>query len=137
MCAAGLAAECTLGSHIFSMSRFWPTLQHASHVPDTVSVAHIEVEQLKILDGEQVLVLDEADRLLDAGYGKHLEALMRRLPKQRRTGVAFLRNSRSPLSRVSRPPGTDMQGLQLALIGACTCMPWQQHRTMVALRCVN
>lgn len=34
----------------------------------------------------QVLVLDEADRLLDAGYGKHLEALMRRLPKQRRTG---------------------------------------------------
>ena len=36
----------------------------------------------------EVLVLDEADRLLDAGYGKHLEALMRRLPKQRRTGGA-------------------------------------------------
>ncbi len=38
----------------------------------------------------QVLVLDEADRLLDAGYGKHLEALMRRLPKQRRTGACML-----------------------------------------------
>ena len=37
----------------------------------------------------EVLVLDEADRLLDAGYGKHLEALMRRLPKQRRTGAAL------------------------------------------------
>ena len=36
----------------------------------------------------EVLVLDEADRLLDAGYGRHLEALMRRLPKQRRTGAA-------------------------------------------------
>jgi ATP-dependent RNA helicase DDX55/SPB4 len=35
----------------------------------------------------EVLVLDEADRLLDAGYGKHLEVLMRRLPKQRRTGA--------------------------------------------------
>lgn len=40
--------------------------------------------------GAQVLVLDEADRLLDAGYGKHLEALMRRLPKQRRTGGFLL-----------------------------------------------
>ncbi len=39
----------------------------------------------------EALVLDEADRLLDAGYGKHLEALMRRLPKQRRTGAAPLR----------------------------------------------
>ena len=45
-------------------------------------------ERSKVLDAKrlEVLVLDEADRLLDAGYGKHLEALMRRLPKQRRTG---------------------------------------------------
>ncbi|MCJ1296801.1 hypothetical protein MMC34_008368, partial [Xylographa carneopallida] len=44
-------------------------------------------ERSKVLDARklEVLVLDEADRLLDAGYGKHLENLMRRLPKQRRT----------------------------------------------------
>ncbi len=49
-------------------------------------------ERSKVLDPKhlEVLVLDEADRLLDAGYGKHLENLMRKLPKQRRTGEAFL-----------------------------------------------
>ncbi len=50
----------------------------------------------------QVLVLDEADRLLDAGYGKHLEALMRRLPKQRRTGNDYLPPaSKVPLKHVN------------------------------------
>ena len=46
-------------------------------------------ERSKVLDPKhlEVLVLDEADRLLDAGYGRHLENLMRRLPKQRRTGT--------------------------------------------------
>ena len=50
-------------------------------------------ERSKVLDAKklEVLVLDEADRLLDAGYGKHLENLMRRLPKQRRTGAPCLR----------------------------------------------
>lgn len=49
-------------------------------------------ERSKVLDARklEVLVLDEADRLLDAGYGKHLENLMRRLPKQRRTGASCL-----------------------------------------------
>ena len=48
-------------------------------------------ERSKVLDPKhlEVLVLDEADRLLDAGYGRHLENLMRRLPKQRRTGTDF------------------------------------------------
>ena len=50
-------------------------------------------ERSKVLNAKklEVLVLDEADRLLDAGYGKHLENLMRRLPKQRRTGAPCLR----------------------------------------------
>ncbi|KAK9918182.1 hypothetical protein WJX75_002016 [Coccomyxa subellipsoidea] len=50
---------------------------------------HDVFERSDVLDARrlEVLVLDEADRLLDAGYGKHLEALMRRLPKQRRTGL--------------------------------------------------
>lgn len=35
----------------------------------------------------QVLVLDEADRLLDMGFRTQLDAIMSRLPKQRRTGL--------------------------------------------------
>ena len=34
----------------------------------------------------QVLVLDEADRLLDMGFKQQLDYIMGRLPKQRRTG---------------------------------------------------
>lgn len=35
----------------------------------------------------EVLVLDEADRLLDMGFQRQLDAIMARLPKQRRTGL--------------------------------------------------
>ncbi|KAI7845551.1 hypothetical protein COHA_000842 [Chlorella ohadii] len=35
----------------------------------------------------EVLVLDEADRLLDMGFKAQLDAIMRRLPRQRRTGL--------------------------------------------------
>ena len=34
-----------------------------------------------------LLVLDEADRLLDAGFAAHVGAILARLPKQRRTGL--------------------------------------------------
>lgn len=36
---------------------------------------------------DQVLVLDEADRLLDMGFTAQLDAIMARLPKQRRCGT--------------------------------------------------
>jgi ATP-dependent RNA helicase DDX55/SPB4 len=34
-----------------------------------------------------VLVLDEADRLLDLGFKEDLQRILARLPKQRRTGL--------------------------------------------------
>ena len=35
----------------------------------------------------EVLVLDEADRLLDLGFKEDLQKILRKLPKQRRTGL--------------------------------------------------
>ena len=35
----------------------------------------------------EVLVLDEADRLLDLGFKEDLQKILGRLPKQRRTGL--------------------------------------------------
>lgn len=42
---------------------------------------------LNLLDLFLVQVLDEADRLLDMGFKIQLDAIMARLPKQRRTGL--------------------------------------------------
>ncbi len=35
----------------------------------------------------ELLILDEADRLLDMGFEQTVTAILRRLPKQRRTGL--------------------------------------------------
>lgn len=40
-----------------------------------------------MLPSAEVLILDEADRLLDMGFRKHLDDIMQRLPRQRRTGL--------------------------------------------------
>lgn len=42
---------------------------------------------LLVLKGLEVLVLDEADRLLDMGFERQLNGIIARLPKQRRTGL--------------------------------------------------
>ena len=47
----------------------------------------------------EVLVLDEADRLLDMGFKAQLDAIMQRLPRQRRTGTVIGACSYSTQSR--------------------------------------
>ncbi|KAF5839103.1 DEAD-domain-containing protein [Dunaliella salina] len=49
----------------------------------------------------EVLVLDEADRLLDMGFRTQLDAIMARLPKQRRTGAPKSSNASSASGNVA------------------------------------
>lgn len=39
------------------------------------------------VDFQEVLILDEADRLLDLGFQKTLDTILSYLPRQRRTGL--------------------------------------------------
>ncbi len=50
---------------------------------EIVSSSHVHCPQSSF----EVLVLDEADRLLDLGFKDDLQQIIRRLPKQRRTGL--------------------------------------------------
>jgi ATP-dependent RNA helicase DDX55/SPB4 len=50
---------------------------------ELLSSPHVHCPQLSL----EVLVLDEADRLLDLGFKDDLQKILARLPKQRRTGL--------------------------------------------------
>ena len=63
----------------------------------------------------EVLILDEADRLLDMGFRGHIDAIMARLPKQRRTGKCMMTGTCIMF-------GTNLQGLQLLP----TSFAWQR-----------
>jgi ATP-independent RNA helicase DbpA len=63
------------------------SLQHGAHIvvgtPGRLR-ALVDKDQL-VLDGLRVLVLDEADRMLEMGFEDDLRALMKRLPRKRQT----------------------------------------------------
>ncbi|KAI9891553.1 MAG: ATP-dependent rRNA helicase spb4 [Vezdaea aestivalis] len=50
---------------------------------DLLSSSHVHCPQSSF----EVLVMDEADRLLDLGFEEEIQKIMTRLPKQRRTGL--------------------------------------------------
>ena len=50
---------------------------------ELLSSTHVHCPQSSF----EVLVLDEADRLLDLGFKEDLQKILQRLPKQRRTGL--------------------------------------------------
>lgn len=62
----------------------WPTLLVGTpgRLADILTRAAGAIDLKRL----EVLVLDEADRLLDMGFQPQLDSLMGRLPKQRRTG---------------------------------------------------
>ena len=62
----------------------WPTLLVGTpgRLADILTRAAGSIDLKRL----EVLVLDEADRLLDMGFQPQLDSLMGRLPKQRRTG---------------------------------------------------
>ncbi|PHH59673.1 hypothetical protein CDD81_2675 [Ophiocordyceps australis] len=65
--------------------RHSPNLLIASpgRLVELLSSPHVHCSQSSF----EMLVLDEADRLLDLGFKQHLQAILSRLPKQRRTGL--------------------------------------------------
>ncbi|MET3009675.1 DEAD/DEAH box helicase [Stenotrophomonas koreensis] len=85
-----------------------------------------------LLDGVHALVLDEADRLLDLGFGEQMQQLLRLLPRSRQTLLfsATFPEDTSTLARTSlREPlqvQLDAPGLAPAIVQRVICV--DEHR---------
>ena len=64
------------------MRELWPEGQF-KHSHSNLSLAMFE----NYFQNQEILVLDEADRLLSLGFASTVNSIMSALPKQRRTGL--------------------------------------------------
>ena len=102
----------------------------------------------------ELLIMDEADRMLDMGFERSMNTILARLPKQRRTGLfsatqtraiqdlirAGLRNAvkvrvSNAAAKPAAPPPSDVAGSSEAAGDAVAVVPKsQQQRTPASLR---
>lgn len=80
-----LGGDMSTGHDLAHFIKYSPNLLIATpgRLLELLSSRHVYCPQSSF----EVLVLDEADRLLDLGFKEDLQKILRRLPKQRRTGL--------------------------------------------------
>ena len=80
-----VAGDWTPAQDLSSFLQLSPNLLVATpgRLLELLSSSHVHCPQSSF----EVLVLDEADRLLDMGFREDLQKVLARLPKQRRTGL--------------------------------------------------
>lgn len=59
-----------------------------------------EVEEHLVLKNLEILIMDEADRLMDTEYYENMQSILSKLPKQRRTGLFSATLSSQKLSEL-------------------------------------
>ena len=80
-----VGGDTTTGQDLSSFIKTSPNLLISTpgRLLELLSSSHVHCPQSSF----EVLVLDEADRLLDLGFATDLQKILGRLPKQRRTGL--------------------------------------------------
>ena len=83
------------------------------------------------LSGLEIVVLDEADEMLDMGFAEEIEAILGSTPEERQTALfsatmppridgMVRRHLRDPVAGRTRPPGV---GVSRRIAGAANCLP--------------
>lgn len=94
---------------------------------------HMDQTPNFIVDNLQVLVLDEADRILDAGFKKTLDAILENLPKDRQTMLysATQTQSVSDLARLSLTRSANKKPEYITTTGSSTATDSNEKATVV------
>ena len=87
-------------------------------------VDHLEQGNAK-LEGIEVLVLDEADRMLDMGFKPQLDRILRRLPKQRQT-LLFSATTAGEVADFAKAHLRDPERVEVARSGTTAARAEQQ-----------